>query len=443
MARMPRGLPYVAQLTLGIQTLCGRVFDELDERAHGNTFWTPSRLLVTGALLSWDDGQTLSARFHTARELLPATSADESVATSYSGFARALVRSIPDIVNAVRPEWWSHMRRLAGDNWTTRGFVLFGVDGSRFESPRTAANQEGLKRAGKSGTAPQVFHTTLMHLTTGLIRDFRCGPGTDSERRHLEGMLPGLPGNSLIVADAGFSGYELLCRLLAAKVNFLFRVGSNVTLFCAEQGFDMERNGDVVWLWPETKRSSPPLELRLIRLERNGKAMYLLTNLDARRLPKSWAGEVYKLRWGVEVLYRSVKQTLNRAKWLSRTPKTVLAEHQVTILGVWLLQLLSAGALRDQGVAISRWSPALARDCTREVMRKALSHLPDGAQPPDWQEQLGGAVKDSYLRTGPKASRDWPRKKNDSPPGPPRLQKLPNPWRDKALSLFGKPPGKS
>jgi hypothetical protein len=39
--------------------------------------------------------------------------------------------------------------------------------------------------------------TSLWHMGVGLPWDFRVGPGTDSERRHLEQMLEDLPQKSL------------------------------------------------------------------------------------------------------------------------------------------------------------------------------------------------------------------------------------------------------
>src|SRR4029453_634829 len=106
----------------------------------------------------------------------------------------------------------------------------FAADGSRLECPRTAANEAGLGCAGKRKTGPQLFLTTLWHMGTGLPWAFRIGPGTASERRHLEAMLPELPRQALVIADAGFTGYDLYRRLLAAQMNFLLRVGANVQL---------------------------------------------------------------------------------------------------------------------------------------------------------------------------------------------------------------------
>ena len=43
-------------------------------------------------------------------------------------------------------------------------------------------------------------------------------------------LAAGLPANSLVVADAGFIGFDLCRRLQTDGVRFLLRVGANVTL---------------------------------------------------------------------------------------------------------------------------------------------------------------------------------------------------------------------
>lgn len=43
-------------------------------------------------------------------------------------------------------------------------------------------------------------------------------------------MVPELPPHALLVADAGFMGYEVWQTLLAAGPHFVIRVGANVRL---------------------------------------------------------------------------------------------------------------------------------------------------------------------------------------------------------------------
>jgi hypothetical protein len=171
---------------------------------------------------------------------------------------------------------------MARTQWTREGWCAFAVDGSRVECPRTKANEEELGCAGRKKTGPQLFLTTLWHMGTGLPWDFRIGPGTASERRHLEDMLAALPEQALVVADAGFTGYELCQRIITAKKNFLLRVGANVHLL-QELGYVGREGVDTVYLWPEQHWKEEPLVLRLIVIESDGKKMHLLTNVRDKK----------------------------------------------------------------------------------------------------------------------------------------------------------------
>ena len=285
-------------------------------------------------------------------------------------------------------------------------------------APLTQANEDGLGCAGRKKSGPQVFVTTLWHMGLGLPWDFRVGPGTDSERRHLEQMLDDLPQNSLVVADAGFVGYELCQRVLKAGHSFLLRVGGNITLLKG-LGWEHEKRDGLVYLWPQAHRNLPPLVLRLIVLRREKQEIYLLTNVfDGQRLSDEDASVLYEMRWGVEVFYRSYKQTLCRRRLLSRTPATCLAECQWTMLGLWLLGLMTVNQLVAKKLDPLGWSVALARNAVRCAMRATLRRSACRRLFRD----LASAVKDEYKRDGPKAARDYPRKKREKPPGPPKIQ---------------------
>jgi hypothetical protein len=451
---MPRSTAYAAQLLDAIENFGGQQLAGCALSQHGNARWTPSKLLVACVLMSWHEGQTLTSRFEHVREILAVMFPGWAVPASYTGYALALAREMDLLLQILKPQLQDRVKQVAGRQWrwpgpgpggsgNSGGWIVFAVDGSRFESPRTSANEDGLGCAGKRKTAPQVFHTTLLHLGTNAIWDVRCGPGTDSERRHLEEMAAGLPEGSLVTADAGFIGYELCQRLQQQGVSFLLRVGGNVTLLAEQMNARVCQDGERVWLWPNDHSKSPPCVLRLLRLKRGGgtgRTMFLATNvLDPDQLPLAQAQEIYRRRWGIEVTYRSVKQTLDRTVWLSRTPTTVLAEHQGTLLGFWILQILSLEEIRRHTPRVDprRWSPALSRDTARRAIRHALSSSPTAKpQASDWRTQLGIAVQDTYVRRGPKQSRDWPHKKRDPPPQPPKIRPLTKQQRRKGLQLL-------
>jgi len=236
-------------------------------------------------------------------------------------------------------------------------------------------------------------------------------------------MAAYLPPGSLVTADAGFIGYELCRKLTAQGVCFLLRVGGNITLLAQQAGGRIQQEGERIWLWPKGQSTAPPCVLRLLRLKRSHQEVYLVTNvLEASKLTRAQAAEIDRRRWGIEVTYRSVKQTLNRSTWLSRTPSTVLAEHQGTLLGFWILQVISLEELSQKRIDPRQWSPAQARDACRRVLRHVFH--PTAEDQLTWRDQLAQSVRDSYRRLRPKRARDWPHKKHDPPIQPPRIVKL-------------------
>jgi len=367
--------------------------------------------------MAWDDGQTAGARFEHATEAAARLHPHWSLGAAYGGFTKALSQWSPQLAPAIAQRLRQQMLERYGDRGRWQGWWLVAADGSRVEAPRSVDNQALLGCAGRDKTGPQVFATVVWQLRLGMPWSYRVGPGTDSERCHLHEMLDDLAERSLVVADAGFISYALCQRLMTGGHAFLLRVGGNVTLLEQLGYAQCERNR--VYLWPQKQQQhqQPPLVLRLIRLVRGSQAVYLVTNLDESQLSDEEAGWLYEQRWGIEVFYRSYKQTLERHTLLSRTAVNCLLECEWTLLALWLLALVTVRRLIPLGIEPRRWSPARARDAVRAAMRgnryRRRAPLP---------QRLALAVRDNYQRQRPKHSRDYPRKKRERPPGPPKIK---------------------
>src|SRR5260370_9717553 len=148
--------------------------------------------------------------------------------------------------------------------------------------------------------------------------------------------------------------------------------------------------------------------------------MYLLTNvLDKKALSNKNAGVLYEMRWGVEVFYRSLKQTLQKRKMLSHSPEAAKCELTWTMYGLWLLGLMRVSKILARGAAPPRWSAEAARVRIRESLRSALTGR---RLDRSLEDDLGWALKDAYERRGKKQARDWPHKKKEKPPGDPKIQ---------------------
>jgi hypothetical protein len=375
-------------------------------------------LTWVGAFMAWDEGPNLATRFDHACRAAHDLHPHWRLGASSSGFTRALLRQTPPLVEALKRRFRRRMQESAGARWRRGRWLAFAVDGTRIEAPHTAANEADLGCAGRDKTAPQVFLTVLWHMGLGLPWDYRVGPGTASERAHMKAMVAEMPPGSLVVADAGFVGYALCLRLLRSGQHFLLRVGGNITLLTG-LGYHHEERDGLVYLWPQKHRRCRPLVLRLIVLRQGKQDVFLLTDvLDPAQLSDAEATESFGMRWGEEVFFRSYKQTLQRRRLLSRTAATSLIEAQWTLLGLWLLGLMTVSRLVAEGADPLAFSAAKARDAVRHALRGTRPRR----GPRSLEAALRAATKDTYRRRGSKAARNYPRKKREKPPGPPKIQ---------------------
>ena len=376
-------------------------------------------LAYVALMMVWSSCNTIKDRFSDARkcinEMYPSR---RRVGKTYQGFIKQLLSLGNILLLPLMKHLREQLQKIADKYWMREGFVAFAVDGSRVNLSRTEANEESFGCGGKKGTGPQAWLTTLWHVGTGLPWAWLIGKANDAERTHLRKMLHLLPKKALLIADAGFTGYNLMNEIISSGQSFLIRVGSNVTLL-KKLGYAKVEDDGTVYLWPADVRkdSYPPLMLRLIVLERKGKKIYLLTNHDQEALSVKQAAFFYEMRWGIEVFFRSLKQTLSRRKMLSRAPAQARAELSWTMIGLQLLGLLSVKQIICKGSDPLSWSVAMSLRVVRESMRNCADK-----KQTKLLEKLSACVKDNYKRKSSKKARNWPHKKKESPPGAPKIR---------------------
>lgn len=388
--------------------------------------------MFTALLMSWQEPRQLVERFLMVGSQLRRLFPHWRLGRSYSGFAAALAAHGTTLLAAVVGELRRRMLAIAGSRARCDGWLPLAVDGSRVECPRTAANEQAFGCAGKQRTAPQLSLTVLYHLTLGLPWDFRFGAGIESERSHLSAMLDDLPPKTLLVADAGFIGDDLCRRLAERSLAMLFRVGGNIRLL-TELGAACEVRGETVYLWTDKAQHAgrPPLVLRLIILGPPDKRVYLVTNvLDAQQLSVELAAEFYRLRWGVEVFYRSFKQTMRQKTLVSRAPEGCRQELPWGVVGLWMMGLMTLPQRLAAQQEPRRWSPAATRNILRQRLRGDAP--PGRSLPQEW----AAAVHDSYCRKRPKQARDWPHQKREPPAKSPQFKTAKPTQRRKAQALL-------
>jgi len=385
--------------------------------------WTPRYLVITAVLMACLGTDRLIDRFHAARVcLIRMYLTRRRPGQSYQGFVGALQRLGDALLDELAQHLRCQVQCVAPGRWLIDGWLVFGCDGSRFDKTRTQANHKAFGCGGRKKTAPQQFLTTLFHVGTGLPWCWRAGNADASERDQLRQMLHLVPQKALLLMDAGYVGYDLLRQIMDSGRQFIIRVGANVELLDGLGWHWKESREGVVSLWPKHAQdhSNPPLTLRLVSvIDANGRRVHLLSSvLERSRLTDAAVRRMYKLRWGIEVLFRSIKQTMDLRKAKSWTPAASAQELEWGMMGVWLLGLMAlqkqARKAEQGSTPTSQWSAGKTLRLIRRAIHGSMGRGPSLAA------KLQDAVRDGYRRRGPRASADYPRKKREKPPGDPR-----------------------
>ena len=423
--------PTRKELLKSLKLLRPEIFQSL--RPHGNTKWLLHVLVGAALVWVWSVEPTLAGRYDAGLATLCGWFPSDFVATTYQGFIKALTTWSPRLVALIQDVLQTRMISLT-THWQVGDWICFAVDGSKIELPWTAAleaefgmgavkrKRRSRKRIDSANSQahqemrPQAYLTLLWHMGTGLPWTWRIGPVSASERDALREMLPFLPKMALLVADAGFTGYDLLRQITKAGRHFVIRVGNNVQLL-KKLGYRVKVSGDTVYLWPDDarKRQESPLVLRMVKFHTATTTAYLLTDLTAAQLSDKQAAELYKKRWGIEGFFRGFKQTFQRRKLLSESPAQARCELEWSLIGLWLICLMSVEELTRSGESPQQMSVA----GVIRAIRSACG-TPNLTQH-EWRSMLAGAVKDRYKRRSKKASRHAHRKKRHTACGAPKI----------------------
>ena len=228
------------------------------------------------------------------------------------------------------------------------------------------------------------------------------------------------PKNTLFCGDAGFVGYDFWQTIRASDHHFLVRVGANVRLL-KRLGYARDYEG-IVYCWPDaaSKKKQPPLVLRLLHFKDRRGDVYLVTSvLDKNELTDDQASEIYRRRWGIELQFRSFKQTFHRSKLRSRSPEGAEIELHWSLLGLWMIQLLVLKERTKFGDPDEQTSVATAIRIIRNIMHK---HSTVRRSQDSLSARLSEATIDNYERKSKKKSRNYPRRKEEPSAGKPIVQ---------------------
>ncbi len=388
--------------------------------------WDLHPLLWILLLTTYCSGDSLPEKFEAARGFYAVSCPKRKrPGKSFAGFQKAITKLPMPILRALASGIRGRFQVIFRERWTVGNFIPFGCDGTRQNCPRTEELEQRLGTGGKEGSSPTVWNTSIVHLTLGIPFCWRLGKGSKpSERSHLIFMLRWLPQAALIVADAGYVGYEVVATMMT-KVAFLIRMSSNATFYSeTNEPLDQFREG-IVYYWPQTqqKEGKPPLRGRLMRIHsvRHKTNVWLFTNVeDPQQLSLEMAATCYRWRWENEGFFRTYKRTLRKATLMGRTVAQVHREAEASMIATQLLLCQGAMAMQPapkNGLPVMCSPRRVLLEVRRDIFARKEPTKP-------FAERITGAERERRVRTSAKEKREWPRRKRHTPPHPPILLKL-------------------
>lgn len=237
------------------------------------------------------------------------------------------------------------------------GLRLVGIDGTVLDIPDTPDNEAAFGRpAGKNGVGafPQIRKLSLVELGTHVefgmvLKTIRCG-----ERTMVEGLLPHLGPEMLLLLDQGFFSEKLWRKLVARKVAVLARVTTQMILKPIQELADGSYLAKIYKGTYNREKDRDGVVVRVIRYtlddpQRTGHGqehVLMTTLLDDALYPSMDLIALYHERWEHELTYdeqqthQDPPRPTKPVPLRSKTPAGVIQEIYALSLGHFVVRSL-------------------------------------------------------------------------------------------------------
>ena len=179
------------------------------------------------------------------------------------------------------------------------------------------------------------------------------GKGSSDEQTLLRGMLDTLGQGDILLGDAFYPTYFLLCELMHRGIDGVFeQYGARKRSTDFSKGEQLGARDHIITLTKPSKRPdwmSPyeydqaPDNLAIREFQAGGKVM-VTTFLCPKEAPKNTLKGLYRQRWHVELDLRNIKTTLGMEHLRCKTPDMAVKELWVYLLAYNLIRLLMVEA---------------------------------------------------------------------------------------------------
>ncbi len=285
-----------------------------------------------------------------------------------ASYCNARTRLPTGVLRTLARRTAGELQAMAADEWKWNGRDVFIADGSHVSMPDTPQNQAAYPQVynQKPGVGfPLARVAVLLSLATGACLDLAVAPyagkGT-GETTLLRQMYDALKPGDVVVADALFDNYFLVCELRQRGVDVVARAASRrVGTRTVRGGPD----GDlIVWQRPnkahgmkgEQYRTYPrSILMRQVSVDARDKdnraeRFEVVTTILDESIGGGQIADLYERRWDGEVDIRSIKSVLKMDVLRCKTPEMVRKEIWAHLLAYNLLRTVMAVAASENDV---------------------------------------------------------------------------------------------
>lgn len=279
--------------------------------------------------------------------------------THTGAYCSARMRLPMEMVNTLAGYVGRWVTAQAPDAWHWQGHPVRLVDGTTLGMPDTPGNQAAYPqpRSQKPGLGfPLCRMVGLVCLGSGALLNAAIGhyrgKGGD-EQSLLRSILDTLEGGDLLLGDALYATYFLLCTLQERGIDAVFEQhGSRQRTTDFRHGRRLGARDHLIVLpkpvikpdWmSQSDYEQAPQSLTVRELRTGGKTL-VTTLLCPMHTSKAALKSLYRNRWHIELDLRNIKTTLGMEQLSCQTPTMAIKEIWVYLLAYNLIRLMMAQA---------------------------------------------------------------------------------------------------
>ena len=308
---------------------------------------------------------------------------------SQSSFSEAREKLDPQIFKDI-----NHALTQRDNKFLWKGHRLLAIDGSKVNLPRQLVD-DGFELPVPQAYYPQGLVSCLYDLKSRLPLDFMLDSKRDERacaKKHLEILGPG----DVVVYDRGYHCYGLLHFHIHSQIHTIMRMETTTTFNSVKRFAQSRYKDQIVEFVPaegslgKIRKSNPDIEitnlkLRLVKYSAGGKEYVLATTLlDKKKYPRWSLMEVYRERWAVEEMYKSLKSVAGVEEFHGKTRIKVEQEIFACFLLLTISRLISNSIKvkkkqsKLQGSSLPRWNQHLgdlSRPKSRYNKQNSKNHI--------------------------------------------------------------------